>query len=189
MNFGGIRFIISRSSHSAQEIRPFITEEERDGNTLALPKLPNGSPERANKINAKIICFIVRVWQRCHEFYLLLFRSLFLLARQQGQDKGRQGQSTIQRERGGIGEGARDTCSYQIRVGCESDLKKVPQPANWINSVATCACQMWHFLPPYTRYAPTKNVIFIGGQTPKHCDMTNAPLNPPIPPPTHTPRI
>lgn len=57
MNFGGIRFIISRSSHSAQEIRPFITEEERDGNTLALPKLPNGSPERANKINAKIICF------------------------------------------------------------------------------------------------------------------------------------
>lgn len=120
---------------------------------------------------------------------LFAFISLFIFISQTAGPRQRQTRTvndTESEER--IGEGARDTCSYQIRVGCESDLKKVPQPANWINSVATCACQMWHFLPPNTRCAPTKNTIFIGGQTPKHCDMTNAPLNP-SPSHTHTPHL
>lgn len=97
-----------------QERFALLSQKERDKNTLALPKLPNGSPKRANKINAKIICFIVRVWQRCHEFYLLLFRSLFLLARQQGQDKGRQGQGVMGSKRLGREQEIRVVTRYEL---------------------------------------------------------------------------
>lgn len=118
---------------------------------------------------------------------LFAFISLFIFISQTAGPRQRQTRTGSDGEEE-VGKGTRDTCSYQIRVGCESDLKKVPQPANWINSVATCVCQMWHLLPqPLHSLCSLKkpNIYWrANSQTLRH---DKCPIEPPPPPSPHHP--